>query len=211
MSATHELSPQPEHRDRRGISDRRSRQRAICGRTSTPRSCKRARCCWPSGSSRRCTSRWSRSAPASAGTSRRRRTEIRIHPPADHHPGARERPAPGGRRHASLRPVARPGDLPRRPLPHDRGRPEDGGARQPDLRPARPHRRGGSRNGDSTHERRALFPAAHPGAVGQLAVLAGHGHGPAILSLQGVRQVPAHQHPGPVSELVRNSKTTSTC
>ena len=133
------------------------------------------------------------------------------HPPADRHAGARKRTAPGGRRHASVRPLARPGDLSRRPLPRDRGGHEDGGARQPDLRPARAHRRGGPRDRHPAHEQRALLPAAHPGALRQFAVLAGHGHGPAILPLQGVRQVSAHQHSRRVPELVRNSKTTSTC
>ena len=46
----------------------------------------------------------------------------------------------------------------------------------------------------SAHEQRALFPAAPAGALRQLAVLAGHGHGAALLPLQGVRQVSAHQH-----------------
>ena len=70
-----------------------------------------------------------------------------------------------GRRHPSLRPLGRPGDLSRRPLPHHRRGPEDGGARQPHLRPARAHRRRRSRNRHPDHERRALFPAAHPGAL----------------------------------------------
>ena len=122
-----------------------------------------------------------------------------------------ERAAPGGRRHASLRPLARTGDLPRRALPHHRRGHEDGGARQPDLRPARPHRRRGPRNRHPAHERRALFPAAHPGALHQLAVLAGHGYRPAVLSLQSLRQVSAHQHPGPLPQLVANSRTSSTC
>ena len=124
-------------------------------------------------------------------------------PPADHHPGAAERTAPGGRRHASLRAVERSGDLSGRPLPRDCGRPEDGGARQPDLRTARAHRRGGSRDRDPTDERRALLPAASAGALREFAVLAGHGDRTALLPLQGVRQVPAHQHPGPLLQLER--------
>ena len=42
---------------------------------------------------------------------------------------------------------------------------------------------------------RALFPAAHSRAFHQLAVLAGMETGLEILSLQGVRQVPADEHP----------------
>ena len=41
---------------------------------------------------------------------------------------------------------------------------------------------------------RALLPAAHSGALHQFAVLAGHGYRPEVVSLQGVRQVSAHQH-----------------
>ena len=117
-------------------------------------------------------------------------------PPQIITPGARERPAARRRRHASVRRLARAGDLSRRALPHDRGGPEDGGARQPDLRPARAHRRRGSRNRHPADERGALLPAAHAGALHQLAVLAGHGYGPEVVSLQGLRQISAHQHPG---------------
>ena len=48
---------------------------------------------------------------------------------------------------------------------------------------------------------RALFPAAHSGALHQFAVLAGHGYGLEIVPLQGLRQVSAHQHPGLFSQL----------
>ena len=203
-------APQPEHRHRGGIPDRRPgvarSPLAHPGRNSAK------------GQGASVGARQAGDAPVGGGDRHGRVPEHPggrggdpLHPPADRHPGPRKRPAAGGRRHASLRPVARAGDLPRRPLPPIVEDLQHGGARQPDLRTARPHRRGGPRDRHSAHERRALLPAAPPGAFGQLAVLAGHGHRAALVPLQGVRQVPAHQYPGPVLRAGANSRTTSIC
>ncbi len=200
-----------QHRDRGRIPDASIRKPATFARTSMPKSCRRARRCWPSASSRRCTSRSSRSAPASAATSRRprRRSAIIRRQIIELARANGLRLAAGG-----THPFARwrgAGDLSRRPLSHHRRGHEDGGARQPDLRPARAHRHRRPRDRHPHHERRALLPAAHPGALHQLALLAGHGDRPALLPLQGLRQIPAHQHPRPVFRVGANSSSTSTC
>ena len=50
------------------------------------------------------------------------------------------------------------------------------------------------------------FVPHYAGAVVEFAVLAGHGYGAEIVSLQSVRQISAHQHPGLFSELGRISE-----
>ncbi len=58
---------------------------------------------------------------------------------------------------------------------------------------------------DPPDEPDALLPAAPAGALDQLAVLDRHEHRPEVVPLQGVRPVPAHEHPrhvrvsGPIS------------
>ena len=201
-----------EHRHRRGISDRRSRNpRSALAHPGGDRA---------EGQAAAGRARQAGNAPVGGRDRHRRlpqhsggaRTEIRDDPPADGRPGAR---ATG----CAWRPAARtpsPSGADQEIYPddryshHRRGH-EDGGARQPDLRPARAHRRGRPRNRHPDHERRALFPAAHSGALRQFAVLAGHGYRLAILPLQGVRQVSAHQHSRSVLEAGRSSRITSTC
>ncbi len=100
------------------------------------------------------------------------------------------------------------GITPERALRADRLRSADGGAGEPHLRPARARRGRGSRDADPDHEPGALLPAAHPGAVRELAVLAGARHRMDVVSLQGVRQVPAHEHPG-LLRLVRRVRVRS--
>ena len=115
------------------------------------------------------------------------------------------------RRHASVRRLARAGHLSRRALPAGRRGHADGGALEPDLRPARARRHRGSRDRDPPDEPDALLPAAPAGALDQLAVLDRHEHRPEVVPLQGVRQVPAHQHSRHVHELGRLREASSTC
>ncbi len=117
--------------------------------------------------------------------------------------GARTRAGAGGGGHASVCRLARAGHLTRRALPAGGRGHAARGPLEPDLRAARAHRRGGSRDGHPPDEPDPLFPAAPAGAVGQLTVLAGHEHRPAVVPLQGVRQVPAHQHPRHLHRLGR--------
>ncbi len=102
-----------------------------------------------------------------------------------------------------VRRLARAGHLPRRALPAGRRGHAAGGAVEPDLRPARAHRHRGPRDGHPPDEPGALLPAAPAGAVVQLAVLARHEHRAQVVPLQGVRQVPAHEHPRHLLELGR--------
>ena len=108
---------QLQHRDRRGIPDHRSgHARSALAHPRRDRR-RRASACSTSASRRRCTSRWSRSAPASAATCKEARAEIRNLRRADDHAGRGERPAAVRRRHASVRRLARAGDLSGRALP----------------------------------------------------------------------------------------------
>ena len=96
-------------------------------------------------------------------------------------------------------------------LPEHRRRPAAGGARQPDLRPARARRRRGPRDRDPPDEPRPLFPAAHPGAFDQLALLAGHGHRAEIVPLQGLRQVSRAPTFRTTSPAGASTRISSTC
>ena len=80
-----------------------------------------------------------------------------------------------------------------------------------DFRAARARRHRGPRNVDSSDEPDALFPAASAGALDQLAVLARHEHRAEVVSHQGVRQIPAHEHPGHVRELGGFRRASSSC
>ena len=113
------------------------------------------------------------------------------------------RAAAGRRRDASVRRLARAGHLSRRALPAGRRGHADGRALEPDLRPARARRHRGSRDQHSPDEPAALLPAASARALDQLAVLARHEHRAEVVPLQGVRQVPAHEHSRHVHELGR--------
>ena len=170
------MTPELHHRHRRGIPDRSIRTRAICARTSTRRSSQKGKPLLHervkpemhqsvvevgTGVCRNITGGQGRRSAASAAQMITLAEEngLRLaaggtHPFADW-------------REQEIYPDERYRD--------DRRGHADGGARQPDLRPARARRRRGPRDRDPPDEPGALLPAAHAGALGQLAVLAGHG------------------------------------
>ena len=167
-------------------------------RTSRPKSWPRASARCTSASRPRCTSRSSRSAPASAGTSRTPRSISRICGGAMIALTEENGLLLVVRRDASVRRLARAGHLSRRALPADRRGHADRRAREPDLRPARARRHRGPRDADPDHEPDAVLPAAPAGALDQLAVLDRHEHRAEVVPVQGVRSVPADEHPGHV-------------
>ncbi len=117
--------------------------------------------------------------------------------PADDRAHRGERPAAGRRRDASRSPTgATRTSIPDERYLPGRRRHADRRPRQPDLRPARARRHRRPRDADSPDESDAVFPAAPARALDQLAVLDRHEHRLQVVPLQGVRPVPAHEHPG---------------
>src|SRR5262245_21418034 len=120
----------------------------------------------------------------------------------DHPPRAQERHARGVRGNAPVLQLGRPEDLSGSALRP--GRPGDAaaGAGEPDLRSPRACRDQGPRARVPDHERVAVLPAAHAGALDELAVLAGPQHRPEELPHEGLRPVPAHGH----ARILRHSR-----
>ena len=108
------------------------------------------------------------------------------------------------RRHASVRRLARAGHLSRRALPAGRRGHADWSRASNLIFGLHVHVGIEDREtSDSPDEPDAVLPAAPARALDQLAVLARHEHRPEVVPLQGVRQVPAHQHSRHLHELGR--------
>ena len=206
------MKPSSEHRHRRRVQDHRSGQtRDLRSHIDAEIIAQGQDRCSTSGSSRRCTSRWSRSAPASAATSRR--------------PQGRSGDPPRASSTLPAQKVSvwrRPALTPSRDWRAQDIYPDDRYATiveelkmvarvEPHLRPSRAHRRRGSARRAIHIMNAARYFLPHILALSTNSPFwRRHGNRPEVVPLQGVRQVSAHQHPGLLPELVASTRTLST-
>jgi gamma-glutamyl:cysteine ligase YbdK (ATP-grasp superfamily) len=107
----------------------------------------------------------------------------------------------GRSKHASFRRLAGAGNPPGRPLQAGSGRFAVGRASQSGLRITYPRRHRGPQYRDPHHELDALLSAPHPGTVVELTLLGGHEDRIQVISIEGLRALPADQHPRRVCQL----------
>ena len=113
-----------------------------------------------------------------------------LRPPPQHDPPCRRNASSSSPEPPTLRRLARPGDLPRPPIRSGRRGSPARRARKPHLRPPRPRRHRGQGSRHPRHELHALLPPAHPCALHQLALLAGHGDRLQKLPGKDLRELP---------------------